>query len=56
MNSKEGEGKLKASSEDLEAGVVRSFLFFSLEHKILTLLPFSLSVFKAVTWKGNREV
>ena len=54
MNGKEGEGKLKAISEDL-GGVVRSFFFF-LEHKVLTLLPFSLSVFKAVTWKGNREV
>lgn len=55
MNGKEGEGKLKAISEDL-GGVVRSFFFFFLEHKVVTLLPFSLSVFKAVTWKGNREV
>lgn len=52
MSGKEGEGKLKAISGFW--GVVRFFFFF-LEHKILTLLPFSFSVFRGVTWKRNRE-
>ena len=43
MNGKEGEGKLKAISEDL-GGVVRSFFFFprAQSRHIIAVLPFCI--------------
>lgn len=50
VGSKEGEGKLKALRG---FGGLRIFFF---QHEIPTLLPFSLSVSRGMTWKRNREV